>query len=254
MKDLRANGRKLIYWSNLIDKYQQYSAEKFGSVDSYQLNKEHLGSTSVEQEKQIREEARGDMHLRADRADLAKSQRELRKKEQELAKHPKSEALQKEVNDLQTKYTVQKKQIHLQHLVNNQEGGEERSSQVQELLKKGEAVVEIKRMEGKSKQENGVTMPSEASYMALINLPGLTSPRAIYLGEEYLLSRYAVHHNNDLMFLNLHDSENAKAFELLWKGIDDFLIKNNVKRIYFKSEGVYADFNINTLFDRKHLY
>ncbi|MCU0430690.1 MAG: LysM peptidoglycan-binding domain-containing protein [Cytophagaceae bacterium] len=249
MKMLRDQGYGIKYWSSLIDKYQEFSTEEYGTLDQFDFKKEGM-EASKEKDKQIRKDARGDKLLKADRKELAHLNKEIRKKHKELKKDPESPSLQSDLEILHKQKEEQRKQLYLQSMVKG-EAGEEKSEQVQRILKDGEAVVEIKEMKGKSLVKDGVEEQEPSEYMALVNLPNKSGgPKAIYLGESTLLNKRASHQTNTVNFNMSFGEDNERNFSALWGKVDAYLAEHDIKKIYYKSDGLYSRFSLHNLYSK----
>ncbi len=238
MLEMKAKGGIPIkYWAGIIDKYKEYSDERYGVANQYDL-KDPNPEWTKENSKMIRKESRKNPHIKADRNELAKNIKDTRKLEKKIAKGESTGNLEKEIEALKEEKKVLQKQMLLQAQLKG-EDGEKKSAAVQNMLKEGEAVVEIKPIKSGNKTE----------YTAFISTSGSAIPKLIYLPNKNKgVDKHLKYHANMIQFDMQKESDFEMNYEVVWAKIQAYLDLMKIKKIYYKADGEYSNVNLNTLF------
>ncbi len=125
--------------------------------------------------------------------------------------------------------------------------------EIQKILKPGEAAVEVLRFKYYNPQAGGSFTQSVGYAFLVITAQTKEQPALILLsnGNE-METKFLKFYRNSIMF-NLADSYSYKNY---FEPLADYLIKENITRIFFSPDGVYNQINVNTIenpFSKKYL-
>lgn len=125
--------------------------------------------------------------------------------------------------------------------------------EIQKTLKPGEAAVEVLRFKYYNPQAGGSFTQSVGYAFLVITAQTKEQPALILLsnGNE-METKFLKFYRNSIMF-NLADSYSYKNY---FEPLADYLIKENITRIFFSPDGVYNQINVNTIenpFSKKYL-